>query len=64
MKRQTFWKIGLSAALIFGLNACSSTSSIDEEEDDEDEIALSSSSGKRPRLPLPPRFRPLPKKAL
>ena len=47
MKRQTFWKIGLSAALIFGLNACSSTSSIDEEEDDEDEIALSSSSGKK-----------------
>lgn len=39
MKKSTFWKLGTSCALLFGLSACSSTSS-----DDDNEIFESSNS--------------------
>ena len=34
MKKSTFWKLGISAALVVGLNACSTTS------DDDDEVTI------------------------
>lgn len=46
MKKSTFWKLGLTAALLFGLSACSDTTSSDNEFGDESSQKTTSSSSK------------------
>ena len=50
MKKSTFWKLGLTAALLFGLSACSDTTSSDNEYPPEKKLLLR--PWQPPRIPF------------